>query len=83
MQRIKEQIIRQVDRIQEDLFALSKRLFENPEIAYQERKACQLLSRFLKERGFEVTVGVGGLETAFFAKPKHVEIAAPRAAFPW
>jgi amidohydrolase len=81
LERIKKEIIRQVDSIKEDLFALSKRLFENPEIAYQEHRACQWLSQFLEERGFEVEVGVGGLETAFFARPKNVELEAPRAAF--
>ena len=67
--------------MKEDLFALSKKLFENPEIAYQEHHACQWLSHFLEERGFEVEVGVGGLETAFFAKPKDVRLASPRVAF--
>lgn len=81
MERIKQEISRQVERIKEDLFVLSKRLFENPEVAYQEHQACQLLSQFLAERGFEVETGLGGLETAFFAKVQNAQLSSPRAAF--
>ena len=81
MERTKEDIIRQVDSIAVDLLDLSKTLFENPETAYQEHRACQWLSQFLQERGFEVETAAGGLETAFLARPEGIDPKAPTVAF--
>ena len=47
----KERIGREVDSLAEDLYAVSDFLFENPEIAYDEFKACDHLSLVLKQNG--------------------------------
>ncbi|MBU1208313.1 MAG: hypothetical protein KKH04_15515 [Proteobacteria bacterium] len=69
MDDIKAHLGAAVDALAGDLFNVSEFLYNNPEIAYQEFKSCEYLSRFLEERGFEVERGVGGVKTAFLARP--------------
>jgi len=64
-----------------DLFAVSEFLYKNPEIGYQEFKACEFLSRFMAERGFEVEKGTGGVQTAFLARPSQASQSRPCVAF--
>ncbi|MBC2711598.1 MAG: M20 family metallopeptidase [Desulfosarcina sp.] len=70
MDRVKESINRVIDGLTDKITAISRYLLENPETAYQEYKACEYLSRVLEKHDFEVEQGVGGVETAFFARPK-------------
>src|SRR2546426_1459875 len=63
----KDDISQAVDRLADELDALSKKIHDNPELAYQEIKACAWLSEFLGKQGFKVEQGVGGVETAFRA----------------
>jgi amidohydrolase len=65
MSAVKELIAQAVDRLANDLEALSRRIHDNPELAYQEVKAAGWLAEFLGARGFKVERGVGGVETAF------------------
>jgi amidohydrolase len=60
---------KEVEAIADDLYAVSEYLYRNPEIGFQEVKAVEYLSRFLEERGFQVERGIGGLKTAFLARP--------------
>lgn len=46
---------------------LSMKIWENPEIAYTEYKACEWTAEFLKKEGFEIEVGYGGVPTAIKA----------------
>ena len=46
---------------------MSRWMYENPEIAYQEFATSQKLSRFLQEQGFQVSHPAYGLDTAFEA----------------
>lgn len=78
---IKDAICRQVETMAEDLFAISKRLYENPEIAYEERQACRWLSQFLQKRGFDTEISVGGVETAFTARPREIIDGRTHIAF--
>lgn len=48
-------------------------IFNNPETRFEEFKACELLSNWLEGRGWKVSRGVYGLETAFEAKFSVVE----------
>lgn len=73
-------IQQEVDLIAQELIGLSHTLYENPEIGFQEYKACQWLSEYLSSKGFEVERGAGGVETAFYAKMPH-QNATPRIAF--
>jgi len=65
MPTLKESIAQAVDRLADELEALSRRIHDHPELAYQEVQACGWLSDFLAKQGFKVEKGVGGVDTAF------------------
>jgi amidohydrolase len=67
MSTVKDAISEAVDRLADELEGLSKKIHDNPELAYKEVKACGWLSEFLGKQGFKVEQGVGGVETAFRA----------------
>jgi len=66
--RFKDEVVKAVDRVADELVAASRFLHQHPELAYEEREAAQRLTALLKGRGFEVTEGAGGLPTAFLAR---------------
>jgi len=55
----------------QELNGLSRFLHENPETAFNERKASEKLCALMEEKGFSVEKGIGGLETAFKAASRH------------
>src|SRR5437773_11639773 len=67
MSTVKDAISQAVDRLADELDALSKKIHDNPELAYQEVKASAWLCEFLGKQGFKVEQGVGGVDTAFRA----------------
>lgn len=77
----KNEINRQVDGLADELFTISRQLYDHPETAYQEHQTCQWLGEFLRARDFDVDVGVGGVETAFMARPKGRPPRRPTVAF--
>ena len=66
--RFKDEVVKAVDRVADELVATSHFLHRHPELAYEEREAAQRLTTLLKGRGFEVIEGAGGLPTAFLAR---------------
>jgi len=74
----KRQIIGWVDSQSENLWELSQSIFHEPEIAFKEYKACELLTEALKATDFSIETGIGGLETAFRAT--HGESTGPKIA---
>ena len=80
MDKLKERIGREVESLADDLFAVSDFLLANPEIAYQEFKARDYLSRMLEQKGFEVEKGVGNVETSFLARPADCKPSRPTVA---
>ena len=56
-----------LERIAPAMAAMSDDLFDHPEVGYEERYACKLLSDCLRERGFAVETPYAGLDTAFRA----------------
>jgi len=71
---MKQQVITCIEAREKDLWEIATRLYENPEVAFQEYVSSALLRNFLAEEGFDVTSGIGGLETAFkatFTKAKQ------------
>ncbi len=64
-QELKSRIPEIVEGLLPRLNELADRIFENPEIAYEEVKASKWLSDYLEERGFQVTREAGGVPTAF------------------
>ena len=81
MDALKAQIVQQVDGLADEIFALSKDLYDNPECAYEERESSRKAAAFLESHGFEVELGAGGVDTAFLAKPKGASPAEPAIAF--
>lgn len=77
-ERIKQQVQAEVDKFAPDLLAISRFLHANPEIAYEEHQAAELLSEVLQEHGFTVARGVADLPTAFTGRTGS---GAPRIAF--
>ena len=67
MSAVKDLIGQAVDRLADDLEKLSRQIHDNPELGYQEVKACGWLSEFMAAQGFKVERGVGGVDTAFRA----------------
>lgn len=61
--------------VEQELRDLSRWLYENPEIAYQEYQASERLSTWLTGKGFDVTYPAYGLDTAFEAT---VGVTGPR-----
>jgi amidohydrolase len=64
---IKAKVAGAVDRLADDLEALSHRIHDHPELAFHEDKAHAWLTEFLDKHGARVERGVGGLPTAFRA----------------
>ncbi|MFQ5521530.1 MAG: amidohydrolase, partial [Candidatus Methylomirabilia bacterium] len=67
MHELKDLIAHAVDRMTDELEALSHRIHATPELGYQEVKASAWLVEFLEAKGFKVERGVAGVETAFRA----------------
>src|SRR2546427_10926722 len=65
MSAVKDLIGEAVDRLADELEALSRQIHDHPELAYQEVKAAGWLGDFLAKQGFKVERGVAGVETAF------------------
>jgi len=81
MEPSKSRICAEVDTLARDLYAVSEFLYNNPELGYQEFKACEFLSRFMEERGFKSEKGTGGVQTAFLARPAQRPKGRPCVAF--
>ena len=52
----------------ERFIAMADTIWQHPEVALAERKACQLQAEALERDGFNVTRNVGDLPTAFMAE---------------
>ncbi len=64
----KEKAHRQVAAIEGDLKELSRWMYQNPEVAFEERASSARLARFLDQQGFEVEHPAYGMDTAFAAR---------------
>lgn len=74
----KKFIIDLINQRSEDLWGISLKLFHDPETAFKEFHASQVLGEFLSSSGLRVETGVGGLETAFrasFGSGEHPTVA--------
>ncbi|WP_030722639.1 amidohydrolase [Streptomyces sp. NRRL F-2580] len=59
---------RECGRRADDLWAVSRALHADPELAYEEHRAARLLTDELRQAGFAVEPGTAGLDTAFVAR---------------
>lgn len=53
--------------VEDDLRSISRWMYENPELGYEEHESSAKLAGFLADNGFDVTYPAYGLETAFEA----------------
>jgi aminobenzoyl-glutamate utilization protein B len=60
-------IIKVVDDNKDELIEIASKMYENPELAYNEVKACGWLVESLKKHGFEVEQGLYGMPTSIRA----------------
>ena len=60
-----EQIKKSIESFKGDLRAMADYIWDNPEIAYKEYKACAAQVDFLAKHGFEAESNVFGVETAY------------------
>lgn len=67
MGQVKKLCDRIVDTHFDELWRISAYLHANPEIAFEEEKACDMLSSYLARKGFETETGIAGLATSFKA----------------
>jgi amidohydrolase len=83
---VKEAARERVEQAREELVALSRRIHANPELGFEEERACAWLCELLDGAGLEVERGVGDLPTAFAARagsgPLHVVVCAEYDALP-
>ncbi len=67
MNKYKEKICTYIDENKEELFSISKNIYEHPELKFEEHRASKLLAERLQQAGFSVQLGIAGLETAIEA----------------
>jgi amidohydrolase len=75
----KQALIKEVERLKPELLEISRFLHANPELAFEEHKAAERLSRTMETHGFSVERSVAGLATAFTASRASAE--GPTIAF--
>lgn len=75
-----DKVFAQLDSMKNEMVAMSRKIWENPEIGNQEFIACDLLCTRLEQAGFEVERGAAKLETAFYASKKSGK-PGPKVAF--
>jgi amidohydrolase len=63
----KQAVMERFEAVEGELRALSRWMYEHPELAYEEHESSARLVDFLRRQGFEVTYPAWGLETAFDA----------------
>ncbi|MBI3814266.1 MAG: M20 family metallopeptidase [Nitrospinae bacterium] len=78
--QLKSAVIKEIDRLNPEIVKLSRLIHSKPELAYKEFFASDTLTSFLKNHGFKIERGIGGLPTAFTASAAG-RIKAPAVAF--
>jgi amidohydrolase len=78
--QLKQRVIAGVDEIQDQLWGIAEALYAHPELAFEEFESAKLLAETLSQAGYQVEMGVGGIETAFRASKTGKE-AGPKVAF--
>ena len=64
---MKNKVMEFINEITPELNELSLEIYNNPELGYQEFKACKLHTDILKKYGFDVEENFSGVETGFKA----------------
>jgi amidohydrolase len=69
--QLKDAIGTRIDALRPELERVSRDIYANPEIAYEERQAVAWLAELLKRHGFSVQLGVADTPTAFVATRRN------------
>ena len=64
---LKSKIIAEIDDNKKELFNLSRRIHDNPELGFHEKRASGWLTEYLEKNGFAVERGICSFPTAFRA----------------
>lgn len=67
MENLKIKYDNYLDSRLDELWEIAQYVHSNPELGYEEEKACKIQCDFLRENGFKVEENLGGLSTAFKA----------------
>ena len=81
LEALKAVVREELDEAAEDLTQISKKIFDNPELKFEEHRAMEWLTEELEARGFAVERGAGGLDTAFIARCPNNGGDGPTVAF--
>ncbi len=68
---MKNKIFSKIDQLAPEILEISDYIFDNPELAFQEYKAVDVLTAYLQKNSFTVDKGLGSLPTAFRAVYQH------------
>lgn len=68
MNEMKKRICESVEAMNRELFELACYIYDHPESNYEEYKAAEVLTKYLRKQGFFVEEGIAGLPTAFRAE---------------
>lgn len=64
---MKDLLFKNIDLMKSELLEIGDYIFDNPELAFEEVKAADILTGYLERSGFKVEKGLGSLPTAFRA----------------
>ena len=80
IKELKEKVKKEADKLKDHSIEMANYIFDNPELSLKEYKSRDYLVDKLKNNGFSVQTGVGGLETSFRAEFSF-EKEGPAVAF--
>ena len=80
MDKLKERLGLEVESLADELFTVSDFLLENPEVAYDEFKACDHLSQVLKQK---VCWAALNSKWNFSGVPHTLPVRPTRVSTPW
>ncbi|WP_326908096.1 M20 family metallopeptidase [Sedimentibacter sp. MB31-C6] len=70
---MKEKVLDLIDKLEPELNDLSLEIYNNPELGYEEFKACKLHTEILRKYGFTIYDNFSGVKTGFKAEYKSLK----------
>ena len=68
----KQCVFQEVQKQADDLIRMAESIFDHPELGHEEYFAQKQVASYLKENGFEVELGVGGVKTSLRGEYKSL-----------
>ena len=66
--RTKQDVIQWIEEHRDRFIQIADDLWAHPEVAWQEFRSSKVQADYLETKGFRVTWGSGGIQTAFIAE---------------